>query len=264
MSSAPEPEPDWTAGSGEAIEPFSSEPQRLEATLQQDLHRFFLLAPTALRNELFGSLFSRRCTHPFTLHGGNVAAELGLENAMWPALLFVSQVEAVAMETRLERTSSLTQVLGYALMALAVELHLRAPRKYCFALVGTGDFKSQWTEQYSSVTELKIALDGEDPSLFLRTQDDRFRKHEDRFLEIVASLDLAFLSFADLAAYLRECAPPDADASPGAEVYRSSSPACSLSSTDARLVTSSRPGRLAGITHPRCRLPCRRVAEAVA
>ena len=66
----------------------------------------------------------------------------------------------------------------------------------------------------------QIALDNEDPALFLRTRADRFRKHEDRFLEIVASLDMAFLSFADLARSLREAAPPDTDVSPGAEVYR--------------------------------------------
>lgn len=236
-------EPDWTASYYEALEFLYREPQhigckpragaefetlakvtqhlhRIEVTLNQNLHQFFLLAPTGLRNELFASLFTRRFSHPFTLHRSNVDGEFALENAMQPDLLFVSDIEAVAMEIRLGRRWSLTQVLEYALMALAVELHLGAPRRYCFALVGTGDFPSQWEEQYSSVTKLKIALGHEDPILFLGTQADRFRKHEDRFMEIVAGLDLAFLSFADFAASLRDAAPSDTDMSPGAEVYR--------------------------------------------
>jgi hypothetical protein len=236
-------EPDWTASYYEALEYFfrgsqhsgrkthaSAESETLaevaqnlhgiEVTLNQNLHQFFLLAPTALRNELFAALFVRRFSHPFTLHRRFVESESALEDAMQPDLLFISDVEAVAMEIGLGCEWSLAQVLEYALMALAVELHLGAPRRYCFALVGARDFPSQWKGRYSSVTALKIALGNEDPTLFLSTQADRFRKHEDRFLEIVAGLDLAFLSFADFATSLRDAAPSDTDMSPGAEVYR--------------------------------------------
>ena len=205
MSSAPEPEPDWTAGSGEAIEPFSSEPQRFEATLQQDLHHFFLLAPTALRNELFGSLFSRRCTHPFTPRrqrrrraertrcGPRSSSSRGWRPSPW--------------KRGSAPTSSLRQVLGDALMALAVELHLRRHE----VLLRAGRHRRLQESVDGAVLVGDRAQDRarrRGPSLFLRTQDDRFRKHEDRFLKIVASLDLAFLSFADLAAYLRESRRP--------------------------------------------------------
>ena len=236
-------EPDWTASYYEALEFFSREPQHIgckthagdeietlakvtqhlhhiEATLDQNLRQFFLLAPTLLRNELFASLFTRRFSHPLTLLSSSVESEFTLEVAMQPDLLFVSDIEAVVMAITLERTWSLTQVLEYALMTLALELHLGAPRRHCLALVGAGDFPSQWKGQYASVTELKIALDNKDPALFLRTRADRLRKHEDRFMEIVASLDMAFLSFADFATSLREAAPSDTDVSPGAEVYR--------------------------------------------
>ena len=236
-------EPDWTASYYEALEFIYREPgylgreaqasaqfetlaevtrhlHRIEMTLKQNLHQFFLLAPTPLRNELFASLFTRRFTHPFTLYHSYAESEGAFENAMRPDLLFISDIEAVAMEIRLESSWSLTQVLEYALMALAVELHLGAPRRHCLALVGAGDFPSQWAERYSSVTELKIALGHEDPTLFLRTQADRFRTCEDRFIEIVEGLDLGFLSFADFASSLRDAAPSDADLSPSAEVYR--------------------------------------------
>ena len=235
--------PDWTASYYEALEFFYREPQHIgcrthagdesgtlaevmqhlhliEATLDQNLRQFFLLAPTLLRNELFASLFTRRFSHPLTLLRNDVVSEFGPEHAMQSGLLFVSDIEAVVMEVTLERRQSLTQVLEYALMTLAMELHLGAPRRHCFVLVGAGDFPSQWQEQYASVTELKIALGHEDSALFLRTRADRLRKHEDRFMELVASLDMAFLSFADFATSLREAAPPDTDVSPGAEVYR--------------------------------------------
>ena len=194
-------------------------PDRLTATLDQSFRQFFLLAPRTLPNELFASLFARRFSHPLTLHPSVIDSEFALEDAMQPDLLFVSDIEAVAMEIRLERKWDLTQVFERALMALAVELHLGAPRRHCVALVGTKDFASQWKEGYSSVTEVKIALGHEDPTLFLRTRADRFRKHEDRFVEIAAGLDMAFLSFADFATSLRDDAPSDTDMSPGAEVY---------------------------------------------
>ena len=139
---------------------------------------------------------------------------------MQPDLLFISDIEAVAMEIRLGHRLSLAQVLEFALMSLAVELDLGAPRRHCFVLVGAGNFSSQWEDQYSSVTVLKIALGDEDPALFLRMQAERFHRHEDRFLEIVVGFDLAFLSFADLAMLLREAAPSGTETSPGVEVYR--------------------------------------------
>jgi hypothetical protein len=227
-------EPDWTASYCEALESFHREPQHTgckpnagseleplaRAMLNQNLHQFFLLAPTHLRNELFTSLFARRFSHPLILHRSNVDGDFDLENAMRPDLLFVSDTEAVAMEIRLGRAWSLAQVHEYALMALALELQLGSPRRHCFALIDAGDFRSQWKGRYSSVTELKIALSHEDPTLFLRAQAERFHKHEERFMEIVVSLDLAFLSFADLAASIRDAAPSETDMSPGAEVYR--------------------------------------------
>jgi len=201
---------------GESI----GKPDRSAAALEKDLHQFFLLAPPALRNELFESLFARRFSHPLTLQRSDVGSESGLGNAMQPDLLFISDVEAVTMEIRLGHRLSLTQVLKLALAALALELDLGAPRRHCFALVGAGNFSSQWEDQYSSVTELKIALGHTDPALFMRTQAERFHRHEDRFLEIVAGFDLAFLSFADLATLLREAAPSGTETSPGVEVYR--------------------------------------------
>lgn len=143
-----------------------------------------------------------------------------LEKALQPDLLFVSDVEVVAVEMKITTKCSLSEVLRYALLGLAVELRAGAPRRHCLVLLGRGDFAGQWHEQFGSVTELKLAIAHEDLDTFLTTQPDRFLKHAARFREIVAGLDLAFISYAELAAFLREAAPPDSDETPGAEVYR--------------------------------------------
>ncbi len=186
-----------------------------------DLCRFFLLAPVSLRNELFTSLFVRRFSHPFTLYCSD-DPDIGptLENATRPDLLFVSEIEAVAIEMRQEAEGGLTEVLRHALLGLAVEMYVGAPRRHCLALVGARDFPSQWREHYSSVTELKLALARVDPAPFLAAQPARFHRHEDRFMAIVASLDMAFLSYAELAAFLRDAVPPEDDMSPDAQVCR--------------------------------------------
>ena len=236
-------EPDWTASYYEALEFFHREPQhigrkkcasarfdtpdkvrrhlhRMETTLNHNLRQFFLLTPSTLRNELFAGLFTRRFGRPFVLWGDDIDSEFAGENATQPDLLFVSDVEVVAVEMKITTKCSLTQVLTYALLGLAVELRVGGPRRHCLTVLGRGDFASQWDEHFGSATELKLAIAHEDLDAFLSTQPDRFLRHEGRFREIVASLDLAFISYAELAAFLREAAPPASDETPGAQVYR--------------------------------------------
>ena len=236
-------QPDWVASYYEALEFFHREPQhighpkhasarfdslekvrrhlhRMEVTLNHTLRQFFLLAPSSLRNELFAALFTRRFSRPFELHGADAVGHSDLAKAMQPDLVFVSEAEAVAIEMKLRATCSLRRVLEYALLGLAVESQAGEPRKHYLALLGAGDFPRQWRERFASVTTLRIALGKEDLASFLRGQPARFQKHEDRFREIVTTLDIAFFTYSDLAAFLREAAPPDSDRAPGAEVYR--------------------------------------------
>jgi hypothetical protein len=236
-------EPDWVASYYEALEFFHWEPQhigrkkhagaqfdslekvrrhlhRMEVTLDHNLYQFFLLAPSSLRNELFATLFTRRFSRPFALHGGDADGEFALENAVQPDLLFISEAEVVAIEMKLGARCSVRQVLKYALLGLAVELQAREPRKHYLALLGRGDFPRQWKEHFASVTALRIALGNADLAAFLSAQPTRFREHEGRFREIVTALDIAFINYSDLAVFLSEAAPPDSDRTPGAEVYR--------------------------------------------
>jgi hypothetical protein len=192
----------------------------MEVTLAHNLREFFLLAPSSLRNELFAALFTRRFSRPFELHGADAVGGSDLENGMQPDLVFLSEAEVVAVAMKLGARCSMRQVLKYALRGLAVELQAGEPRKHYLALLGPGDFQRQWREHFASVTALRIALDNADLAAFLGMLPTRFREHEGRLREIVTALDIAFISYCDLAAFLREAAPPASDRSPGAEVYR--------------------------------------------
>lgn len=194
--------------------------RRMEVTLNHNINQFFLLAPASLRNDLFRQLFDCSFHRPFIMYGGSVDDELKLINAMQPDFLFASDTEVVSLEMKVGAKSSVSQVLKYALLGLAVEMQVGAPRKHYLAVLGAGEFSNQWQEQFSSVAELRHAITNADLPSFLSKRPVRFREHQRRFNEIVASLDLAFVNYSGLAAFLRGVAPPDSDTTLGAEVYR--------------------------------------------
>lgn len=194
--------------------------RRIEVTLNHNLNQFFLLAPTSLRNSLFNELFDLEFGHPFVMYGGSVDNELKLISSMQPDFLFASDTETVAIEMKVGAKSSISQILKYALLGLAVEMHVGAPREHYLALLGVGKFSNQWQEQFESTADLRIALARMDLSSFLNRQPIRFREHQHRFNEIVTNLNLAFISYSGLATFLHSVLPPDSDKSIGAEVYR--------------------------------------------
>jgi hypothetical protein len=194
--------------------------RRMEVTLNHNINQFFLLAPTALRNELFRELFARTFDRPFVMRGRGVDAEFELVNSMQPDFLFASDTELVALEMKVRAKSSVSQVLKYALLGLAVEMRVGAPRHHYLALLGAGEFANQWQEQFASIAELRHAIASTDLASFLSKQPIRFREHQARFNEIVEHLHLAFINYPRFVAFLRSAAPPPSDESPGAEVYR--------------------------------------------
>ena len=163
-----------------------------------------------MRNELFRRVFA----------GDDVDVEFALEKATQPDLFFTSKAEVVGIEMKVDAKCDLRQVLKYALLGLAVELQTGEPRQHYLALLGRSDFARQWHERFASVDELKLALASTDVSSFLNTQANRHREHEQRFREIVASTVFSFINYAELAAFLADARPPDADETPSAEVFR--------------------------------------------
>lgn len=204
----------------DTIDKVTAHLRRMEVTLNHNINQFFLLAPTALRNGLFEELFSRTFDHSFLLHGRGVDAQFQLVNSVQPDVLFASDTELVSLEMKVGAKSSVSQVLKYALLGLAVEMCVGSTRHHYLAFLGTGEFANQWQERFPSVAELRRAIANTDLGAFLNRQPIRFRQHQKRFNEIVENLHLAFINYPGLAAFLRSAAPPNSDESPSAEVYR--------------------------------------------
>lgn len=192
---------------------------KIEVTLNHNLSQFFLLAPNQLRSELFELLFGRPFNTRFTMHGREVDKTFELSNATQPDFMFTSESDLVSLEMKVGAKSSVSQVLKYALLGLAVELRAGAPREHYLGFLGEGAFSNQWQEKFQSIDDLRTAVSSADKTAFLNRQPPRFRAHEERFLAIVNTMALTFINYAALANFLRAEIPPPLDTSRGAEVY---------------------------------------------
>jgi len=204
----------------DTIEKANAHLRRMEVTLNHNLSQFFMLAPTALRNALFEELFFETFERRFRLHGRGVDTEFELSNAVQPDLLFVADEELVSIEMKVGAKSSVSQVLKYALLGLAGEMHVGAPRRHFLIFLGPGQFSDQWREKFSSSADLRRAISSTDMALFLQKQPVRFREYQARFNDIVLNMRIEFINYPCLAAFLRRASPTGVDDSPGAEVYR--------------------------------------------
>lgn len=194
--------------------------RKMEVTLNQNLHQFFLLAPDSLRNELFSRLFGSTLRGRLSLEGRNVDEKFKLQNATQPDILFTSEAQTVALEMKVGSKSSLTQVLKYALLGLAVELQLGSEKEHFLGFLGAGSFSDQWKERFDSIEGLQQALMEADHAPFLEKQPLHFRKHAPRFVQIVKSLSFCFVTYEELAGYLLRESPLPSDVSLTAQVYR--------------------------------------------
>jgi hypothetical protein len=193
---------------------------KLEVTLNHNLDQFLRLAPNGFRNELFGSVFGRGFLHPFRMLGRGVYTEFGLGDAMQPDFLFESEADVVSIEMKIHGNSSVTQVLKYALLGLAVEMTREAPRQHSLVMLGCGTFAGLWKEHFRDLAELRDGLVAADHRAFLQERPACFRPRIEQFTRIVRELQVGWLHYGQLADLLRGACPPDEDASPGAEVYR--------------------------------------------
>jgi hypothetical protein len=192
----------------------------MEVTLNHNINQFLLLAPESLRFRLFHHFFSQNFEALFEMHGRGVDTTFNLADAMQPDFLFVSRSEAVSIEMKVGAKSSLAQVLKYALLGLAVELRDGSTRRHFLGFLGARDFSHQWKEKYRSPSDLKRALSTVDLAVFLHRCPVRFRKHLNRFEEILDHLAISFMSYREFAEIVRAESPASTDISPGAEVYR--------------------------------------------
>lgn len=191
----------------------------MEVTLNHQIKQFLLLAPGSLRNRLFESAFDRPISGEFIMAGCDVDRKYGLNNATQPDLLFTTDDKTVSLEMKMGGTkSSVTQVLKYALLALAVEQLDGLKRQHFLLFLGIGGFSSLWQKGLASVDDLRRVLEAEKLT-FLDGRPKRFQERKSRYFEIVSSLSIGFISYGSLANILEtEIKAPDGSA--GAQVYR--------------------------------------------
>jgi hypothetical protein len=192
--------------------------QRLEVPLNHIITHFFLLAPNAFCNSLFRELFNREFDTDIVLQG-DVDKELRLESSMQPDFLFLSRTDVVCIEMKLSAKCCVNQVLKYALLGLAVELHEKQSKRLHFAILGCDGF-CKWEERFQSIEEVTEALHKADLTKFLQEQPTRFRDHQERFNGIVEQMRPKYWTYECFSQSLEGAMPSQHDHSPGAEVYR--------------------------------------------
>jgi hypothetical protein len=190
----------------------------MEVTLNHQIKQFLCLAPDSFRNRLFRSALGREVVGHFIMAGSGACRVCA---AVQPDFLFTTDDSTVSMEMKIGARSSITQVLKYALLALAVEQkHDGREMEHSLIFLGADDFSRLWREHFSE-DDLRQGLESEKSTFMqgLSGKEKRFRDQEARFAQIVSSLSIGFINYHDFANLLREEFPP-ADGSAGEQVYR--------------------------------------------
>jgi len=190
----------------------------MEVTLNHNLQQFFLLAPQNLRNRLLGVAFGHAVPATFTLHGR--ATTLNLTNSAQPDLLFTSERDVMSIEMKIGAKCSISQVLKYALLGLALELRFDRTMTHYLLIMGAGEFPNQWRERFTCLSDLQQAVLSCNLEDFTNQVDKGFRPNLDRLREIVEEMQIAFLNYDGFATLLLDSIPNETDRSEGAEVYR--------------------------------------------
>jgi hypothetical protein len=192
--------------------------RHLEVTLNHSLTLFFVLAPASLRNLLFETVFKRPFEGEFEMYGSGIEATLGLPNGTQPDFMFASRDDVVFVEMKVGAKSSVEQVLKYALLGLAKEVHSGRPKFHHLALLAPSAFESLWPERFADSADLHRVLAETHHEAFLARHGKHLAEHESRFQEIVENFDISSFTYSDLTEFLNNQAP---NGQSGAEtVYR--------------------------------------------
>jgi len=194
--------------------------RNMEVTLNHNIQQFFSLAPNELRNNLFLQFFNQEFSGIFSLDERDVDKKYNLVNSTQPDIVFTSPTTTVSIEMKVGAKSTITQVLKYALLSLAIELIDGVKRSHYLGLLGPGTFTRQWKEAFTTPEDLRVALMNADTQTFIAKQPAHFRSHRERFKEILANLVIGFQDYESFADVLLKGSPNPDDKTNGAEVYR--------------------------------------------
>jgi hypothetical protein len=189
----------------------------MEVTLNHQIKQFLCLAPDSFRNRLFKSALGREVVGHFLMAGSN---DCKVCAAVQPDFFFTTDGATVSLEMKIGAKSSITQVLKYALLALAVEQeHDGREMEHSLIFLGRGDFSRLWRERFSK-DDVRQRLESEKCVFIqgLSGKEKRFRDQEARFAQIVSSLSIGFIDYHHFANLLHEEF-PSANGSAGEQVY---------------------------------------------
>jgi hypothetical protein len=190
----------------------------MEVTLNHQIKQFLCLAPSSFRNRLFKSALGREVVGNYIMAGSDACKVCA---AVQPDFLFTTDDSTVSLEMKIGAKSSITQVLKYALLALAVEQkHDGREMEHSLIFLGADDFSRLWPERFSK-DDLRQGLESGKFTFLqgLSGKEKRFRDQEPRFAKIVSSLSIGFINYNDFANLLYEEF-PSPDGSAGEQVYR--------------------------------------------
>jgi len=211
------------AKNAKSVEQVRGRLRQMEVTLNHNIQQFFSLAPTGFRNNLFGKVFGDQFNNTFVMQGREVDEKFALKGCMQPDLVFMSEREVVSVEMKIKSKCSVSQVLKYALLGLAIERQQKAQKQHYLVLLGPGDITKQFRERFLSSDDLNVAIKKKELlSAFLAGKPPVFCQDQQRqrLEEIVDKMKVRFLSYKDLTDTLVGAVPQQADQSAGAEVYR--------------------------------------------
>ena len=195
--------------------------RKMEVTFNQNLAQFMVLAPEEAVNAMFGRAMGRQFTDKFVMDSRDVDRKYNLRNIVQPDLLFNSAKTTIALELKIGAKSDLRQVMRYALLGVAVEMHERREKEHHLIFMGVGNFSKLWKAKYASIDDLKKALREADDRGFVKTWPAHFKPYYERYRHIVDSMSIGYMSYGDLAKFLQDIRPRQSDgASSGDEVYR--------------------------------------------
>jgi hypothetical protein len=192
----------------------------MEVTLNHHLNTFLLLAPLTFRRRLFKRCFGFCPSEDHQMHDQQLADDLGIGGSIQPDFCFRSASSLVSLEMKITAKSSIEQFLKYLLLGLADEIASKHKKEHCLGFIGPDTFSALWKSGYKTPAELKKAAGKTDLAGFLGENGDQFVKHLPRFKEILASVNVGFITYGDLSKILKNSQPSAADKSEGAGVYR--------------------------------------------
>jgi hypothetical protein len=170
--------------------------RNMEVTLNHIMKFFFSLAPASVICRTLSEGLGREVGKDYAL------SNLQFESCQ-PDFLFLANGGACSIVMKLDSKTSIDQALKYALMGLAIEQQRGKELNHGLIFLGKGNFEEIWSKS-SHITcsdSLRRELTSK-AEAFSNERLKNFKNLRNRYLSIVATLEIGFLNYKDFASIL--------------------------------------------------------------